>query len=269
MEEGERIMKVKANGIQMNYQLTGAKGAPVVMLSHSLGSSLAMWDPQMKALEPHYTVLRYDIRGHGSTDAPSGAYTLDQLAEDAICLMDALGIKMVHWVGLSLGGMIGQCLALKHGHRIQSLVLCDTAASIPPETLPMRQERINIAREKGMEALLRPTLERWFTPSYLAKNPPELDLIRKQFLATPVSGYIGCSQAILGLNYLERLSEIKVPTLIIVGEEDPGTPVEASRAMHERIRNCRLRVLPSASHLSNVEQAEAFNSALLSFLQAL
>jgi 3-oxoadipate enol-lactonase len=261
-------MKIKANGIQMNYELTGAKDATVVMLSHSLGSSLAMWNPQMKAIDPHYRVLRYDTRGHGGSDAPSGAYTLDQLADDAIGLMDALDIKMVQWVGLSMGGMIGQCLALKHAYRIQSLVLCDTAATIPPESLPMRKERIKTAREKGMKALLQPTLERWFTSSYLSKNPPEVEFIRKQFLATPVAGYIGCSEAILGLNLLERLSEIKVPTLIIVGEEDPGTPVAASKAMHERIPNSRLLVLPCASHLSNIEQAEAFNSALLSFLEA-
>ncbi len=260
-------MKVKANDIHVNYKMTGKEGAPVVMLSHSLGSSLVMWNPQTEALEPHYRVLRYDIRGHGRSDAPAGAYTLDQLGDDAIGLLDALAIELVHWVGLSLGGMIGQCLALNHADRLQSLVLCDTAAIIPKDTQPMRSERINTARKKGMEALVQSTLERWFTPPYLSQNPPEVELIREHFLATPVAGYTGCSEAILGLNYLERLPEIKIPTMIIVGEEDLGTPVAASEAMHKRISNSRLVVLPSAAHLSNIEQAEAFNSVLLRFLE--
>jgi 3-oxoadipate enol-lactonase len=260
-------MKIKANGIHMNYQLSGKDGAPVVVLSHSLGSSLAMWDPQIKCLEPHYRVLRYDTRGHGGSDAPKGAYTLDQLGDDAIGLLDSLGIDVVHCVGLSMGGMIGQCLALNHTDRLRSLALCDTAAIIPEDAQPVWQERMDTARDKGMQALVRETLERWFTLPYLSQNSYGVELIRNQFLATPVAGYIGCSEAIRGLNYLERLSEIKIPTLIMVGEDDPGTPVAASEAMHERIPGSRLVVIPSAAHLSNIEQKEAFNSALTGFLK--
>jgi len=259
-------MLIKVNDIQMNHEVSGKEGAPVVMLSHSLGSSLVMWKPQMRALEPHYQVLRYDTRGHGGTDAPTGPYTLEQLGEDAIGLVDALGIEVVHWVGLSLGGMIGQYFALNQPHRLRSLVLCDTAAFMPKDGQAMRQERIETARSKGMQALLEPTLERWFTPPFVKQDPREVTLIRNQFLATPVAGYIGCSEAIKGLNYLDRLSEIKIPTLIIVGEDDPGTPVATSKAMHERIPDSKLVVLPSAAHLSNVEQADAFNTALLDFL---
>ncbi len=260
-------MKIKANGIQMNYQLSGKEDGPVVVLSHSLGSSLAMWDPQMEILEARYQVLRYDTRGHGGTDAPEGAYTLDQLGNDAIGLLDALGIDVVHWVGLSMGGMIGQCLALNHTDRLRSLALCDTAAIIPDEAQPVWKERMDTARDKGMQALVQETMKRWFTLPYLGKNPGGVELIRKHFLDTPVSGYIGCSEAIRILNYLENLSDIKIPTLIMVGEDDPGTPVAASEAMHERIPGSRLVVLHSAAHLSNIEQAEAFNSALMGFLQ--
>jgi len=260
-------MKAKVKGEQINYELSGKAGAAVVMLSHSLGSSLVMWEPQMRALEPDYQVLRYDIRGHGSTDAPTGPYTLEQLGEDAIGLVDALSIDGVHWVGLSLGGMIGQYLALNQPHRLRSLVLCDTTAIIPKEGQTVRQERIETARNKGMQALLQPTLERWFTPPFMKQNSQELILIRNQFLATPVAGYIGCSEAIKGLNYLDRLCEIKVPTLIIVGEEDPGTPVATAEAMHTRIPDSKLVVLPSAAHLSNVEQADAFNRTVLDFLK--
>jgi 3-oxoadipate enol-lactonase len=262
-------MRIEANGIKMNYELSGKEGAPSVMLSHSLGCSLVMWDPQVQVLETDYQVLRYDTRGHGHSDAPPGAYSLDMLGEDALGLLDALGIERVHFVGLSMGGMIGQYLALNHADRLEKLVLCDTAALLPQEAQPIWQERIELAREKGAEALLEETLERWFTPSFLRQRPPEVERIRQQFLSTPVDGYIGCSEAIRGLNYLERLSEIKTPTLIMVGEEDPGTPVAAAEAMHQRIAGSRLAVLPSAAHLSNVEQAEGFNSALISFLQEL
>ncbi len=260
-------MLIEANGIKMNYELSGKEGAPVVMLSHSLGSSLIMWNLQLEVLEPHYQLLRYDTRGHGESEAPPGAYTFDMLGDDALGLLDALGIEKVHFVGLSMGGMIGQCLALNHPERLENLVLCDTAALLPEEAQPIWQERIEMAREKGMEALVGETLERWFTPSFLRQNPPEVERIRQQFLSTPVDGYMGCSEAIRGLNYLERLSEIKIPTLIMVGEEDPGTPVAAAELMQHRIAGSALVVLPSAAHLSNVEQAAAFNRALISFLQ--
>ena len=259
-------MKIKANGIQINYELSGKDGAPVLMLSHSLGSSLVMWNPQMTALATRYRVLRFDTRGHGGSDAPKGAYTLDQLARDAIGLMNALSLDKVHWVGLSMGGMIGQCLALDYTDRLLSLALCDTSAFVPEESQPVWQERINTALDKGMKPMLDSTMERWFTAPYINENHPEVDIISRQYLATPVSGFIGCCEAIRHLNYLERLSEITIPTLIIVGEEDQGTPVEASEVMHERIPESRLVVLKSAAHLSNIEQSEAFNNALLGFL---
>jgi 3-oxoadipate enol-lactonase len=253
----------------MNYELSGKKGAPVVVLSHSLASSLVMWNPQMDTLNLYFQVLLYDIRGHGDSDTPLGAYTLELLGNDAIGLLDALNINQVHFIGLSMGGMIGQCLALNYPHRLKSLVLCDTASVIPSDAQPIWQERIDKARKKGMEALLEETMERWFTPAFLTKNSQMLALIQKQFLATPVSGYIGCAEAIRKLNYLDRLSEIKMPTLIMVGEDDPATPVSASVAMHERISNSKLVILPSARHLSNVQQTEAFNEALLLFLKNL
>jgi 3-oxoadipate enol-lactonase len=260
-------MRINANGIRMNYELSGKKGAPGVVLSHSLSTNLLMWNPQIDALNPYFQILRYDTRGHGATDAPSGSYTLELLAEDIIGLLDALGMDRVHFVGLSMGGMIGQCLVLNHPHRLKSLVLCDTASTVPAEAQPVWEERLDKVRKKGMEALFEETMERWFTPAFLRQNPPMVKLIREQILATPVAGYIGCAEAIRRLNYLDRISGIKTPTLIMVGEDDPGTPVSASEAMHERISGSNLVVLPSARHLSNVEQTEAFNAALLKFLK--
>ena len=259
-------MKIQANDIQINYELSGRDDAPVVMLSHSLASSLVMWNPQLDVLESKFKVLRYDTRGHGDSDAPEGKYTLELLAADAVALMDALGIDAVHFVGLSMGGMIGQNLALDHGNRLKSLTLCDTAAVMPDEAQPIWQQRIAAAREKGLQDQVDETLERWFTPEYLSQNSPQVEMIRRQILATPVVGYIGCSEAIRYLDNLKRLSEIDIPTLIIVGEEDPGTPVAASEAMQDRISGSKLVVLPDARHLSNIEQSGAFNEALMEFL---
>jgi len=261
-------MLIEGNGIQIHYELLRKTDAPVVMLSHSLACSMVMWNPQLHVLQPHFQVLLYDMRGHGETEATEGAYTLDQLAADAIGLLDVLNIDTVHFVGLSIGGMIGQCLALNHADRLQSLTLCDTAPIIPDEAKPLFQERMHAVRTKGMQALVQGTLERWFTKSYLKRNPPEADLIRHHISTTSVAGYLGCCEAILGLNYLDRLSEIQLPTLIIVGEDDPGTPVEASQSIKERIPHSKLVILPSAAHLSNIEQAEAFNTTLMEFLQA-
>lgn len=262
-------MLIQANGIQMNYEISWEKDAPVVILSHSLGSGLKMWEPQMEALESHFRVLRYDTRGHGGSEVTTGPYTLELLGEDAIGLLDALGFDKVHWVGISMGGMIGQGIALNHPHRLLSLALCDTAAIIAAEAQPIWQERIDMALKKGMESQLQATMERWFTPSFLSLNPLMLTLIKEQFLATPVEGYINCSEAIRRLNYLERLREINLPTLIMVGEDDPGTPVSASEAMHERIQHSKLVILRSARHFSNVEQPEAFNANLIAFLKGL
>jgi 3-oxoadipate enol-lactonase len=259
-------MLIKASGIQTNYILSGKKDGPVVMMSHSLGSSVVMWEPQRAALEAHFRVLRYDTRGHGATEVTPGGYTLDLLAKDAIGLMDALDIKDVHWVGLSMGGMIGQCLGLNHADRVRSLVLCDTSAIVPNGMQPVWQERIDKARTKGMEALVEETMERWFTASYIKKSPEMFKAIRSQFLATPVQGFIGCGEAIRKLNYLDRLSLISKPTLIIVGDDDPAAPVTGIKGIQERIKGSKLAVLPSARHISNVEQAEAFNKTLLKFL---
>ena len=259
-------MKVKANGIETNYALDGPAGAPVVTLSHSLATDFSMWDPQLDALRARYRVLRYETRGHGATEAPGGAYTLDQLAEDARQLLQALGISRTHWVGLSMGGMIGQTLALKHPELFASLSLCDTSSRIPPEAKPLWDERIHTAETKGMDPLVEGTLSRWFTAPFKEKGGPVVETVRQMIKSTPPAGYIGCCQAISGLNLTDRIGAIRVPTMIIVGEDDQGTPVAASKVMNEQIKGSELVILKSAAHLSNMEQPEAFTRALTGFL---
>ena len=261
------MMMIEANGIRLNSELSGIKQAPVVVLSHSLACSMVMWQPQLEMLESRFQVLRFDTRGHGDSEAPTGSYTLEQLVDDATGLLDGLNIERVHWVGLSMGGMIGQGLALRHPGRLESLVLADTAAVIPDDAQPVWQERIDAARNEGMRAVAESTLERWFTPTYLKQNLAEVDQIRQQILATPLSGYIGCSEAIRRLNYLGKLTTIQIPTLIMVGADDPGTPVAASEAMHANIKGANLVVIPAAAHLSNIEQAAIFNSNLMAHLE--
>ena len=260
-------MLIETNGTRIHCKLTGKKQAPVVVLSHSLACSMVMWRPQLDLLESHFRVLRIDTRGHGLSDAPLGSYTMEQLVDDAIGVLDKLDFDRVFWVGLSMGGMIGQGLAISHPGRIERLVLADTASIIPDEAQPVWQERIDAVRNEGMQAVAESTLERWFTPDYLKQTRPEIDQIRQQILDTPVAGYIGCSEAIRRLNYLSRLSEIQKPTLIMVGADDPGTPVAASEAMHARIKGSSLVVIPDAAHLSNIEQAQIFNDSLITFLQ--
>ncbi len=259
--------RIKVDGIHINYEIYGREEGDVLMFSHSLGTNLLMWDPQVKAFRDRYKIICFDTRGHGKSDVPEGPYTLEEMAKDAIGLLDKLGIEKVHWIGLSMGGMIAQAVALNYPERLKSLILCDTAAKVSEEDQPIWQERIDNALKYGMEALLDATLERWFTEPFRKKNPPEVQLIKKLFLSTPVKGFVGCAEAIRKLNYLDRLSEIKLPTLIIVGEEDKGTPVEVSKEMHKRIAGSELIIIPSAAHLSNLEQPEKFNTALADFLE--
>jgi 3-oxoadipate enol-lactonase len=259
-------MKITANGIAMNYTLDGPTGAPVVTLSHSLAANLSMWDPQMPALAARYRVLRYDTRGHGATDAPAAAYSLGQLAEDARALLGALGITRTHWIGLSMGGMIGQTLALATPDLFASLTLCDTSSRIPAEAKPLWSERIKTAETQGMEPLVEPTIGRWFTAPFLTTGKDVVDRVRAMIRSTKPAGYAGCCHAISALDLTDRIAAIKAPTLIVVGEEDQGTPVAASRVMHERIAGSELVILKSAAHLSNMEQPEEFTRAITAFL---
>jgi 3-oxoadipate enol-lactonase len=257
-------MKIKANGIDINYEVEG--DGPVVAMSHSLGCNLHMWDEQARALSPSYTVLRFDTRGHGQTSALEGAYSLEQMADDVKGLLDGLGIKQAHFVGLSMGGMIGQTFALKHPTMVQSLVLCDTTSRYPAAAAPIWEDRIKTVGAKGMAPMVAGTLERWFTAPFRARRPDLMEQIGAMINSTPPAGYIGCCHAIPKINLTDRLQELRCPALVIVGEEDPGTPVAMAREIHAALPGAQLAILRSASHLSNVEQPEAFTQVLLDFL---
>jgi 3-oxoadipate enol-lactonase len=258
-------MKLRANGIEIHYELVGSESAPMVTFSHSLLTNLAMWDPQIAALD-NYRVLRFDTLGHGQSEATPGAYDFELLADDAQSLLNRLGIQKTHFVGLSMGGMIGQELVLKYPERIASLVLCDTRGHSPPQRSKARTERIATARRHGIEPMVERALEGWFSDVFRQRNLEIMDVVRQMIRSTSVDGLIGCTHAIDVQDHTPRLHEISVPTLIIVGEDDRGTPVSESRDMHERISGSELVVLPTARHLSNMERSQEFNQALLTFL---
>jgi 3-oxoadipate enol-lactonase len=263
--EAAEPIKVKAAGITFNCMLEGPEDAPVVTLSNSLATNLHMWDDQMPALA-EYRVLRYDKRGHGGTEAPAGPYTLEMLADDVIALWNALGIEKSHFIGLSIGGMTGQALALKKPPALQSLVLCDTSSYMPPDSGPQWDERIGTAEREGMAALVDATMARWFSENFIANQPEKAEKVRDMIRTTSVAGYVGCCRAIMRLDYTDRLPEIEVPTMVIVGEHDPGTPVAANAVIHEKVPNSEFLVIRDALHLSNMERPDDFNAAVTDFI---
>jgi len=259
-------MKAKANGIELYYEIHGKEGAPWLVLSHSLACSVRMWDPQIAAFRDRCRILNFDTRGHGASGAPPGPYSLEMLAADLKALLETLDVVNPHFCGLSMGGMIGQAFALKYPGVFRTLTLADTTSRYPAEAMPVWEERIRTAETKGLEPLAEPTLQRWFTDNFRRNKPDEINRIRKLILATPVAGYVGCSHAIPKINLTARLKEIRCPILVIVGENDAGTPPAMAREIHDHAPGSKLVVLPDAAHLSNLEQPEAFNRALGEFI---
>ncbi|MDP2238568.1 MAG: 3-oxoadipate enol-lactonase [Burkholderiales bacterium] len=257
-------MKIKTNGIEINYEIAGE--GPWVTLSHSLACNLHMWDEQMTGLTKKYKVLRFDTRGHGLSGAPPGPYSLEQMADDVKGMLDALGIRQTHWVGLSMGGMIGETFALKYPGVFRSMVLADTTSRRPPNADQMWGDRITVAQTQGMEALVESTLARWFTEPYRNAHKDVMARIASDIRNTPVAGFVGCCQAIAKVDLLDRLKEIKCPALVMVGDQDHGTPPEMARQIHENLSGSELLIIPSAAHISNIEQTAVFNQAMFSFL---
>ncbi len=259
-------MHIVANGIRIHYLVEGA--GPWLVMSHSLGCNLSMWDHEAQALAGRFRVLRFDTRGHGDTDAPTAAYTPDQLADDLQALLDALGIGRCHFMGLSMGGMIAMTHALKYPDRFDRLLLCNTSSRIGAEAVPIWQQRIETVRTSGMEPIVQPTLARWFTEPFRLAHPDVMATVARMIRSTPSEGYIGCCHAIPKIDLTARLGAIGCPTLVIAGDQDVGTPVEMARAIQLGIAGAQLAVLPRAAHLSNLEHPEAFGRLIADFLGA-
>src|SRR5258708_23495849 len=254
-------MKASANGIEINYEIHGEEGAPWLVLSHSLACTVRMWDPQIAAFKDRYRILAYDMRGHGKSAAPSGPYALEQLADDVLRLLEILKSQKAHFCGLSIGGMIGQRLALKQAGPCDRLVLADTTHTQNADAIKQWEERIRIAQTAGMAALVESTMERWFTAPF--RGSPAAQRIAGLIANTPVAGYVGCGQAIMKLNTTARLKDIELPVLAIAGEQDGAAP--GTRYIGEHVPGAKYVGIPQAAHIANVEQAAAFNQALEGF----
>lgn len=259
-------MKIKANGIDINYQIDGPDGAPWIVFSNSLATSTAMWDEQAAALKDSFRVLRYDQRGHGGTEAPAGRYAFDTLLADALGLMDALSIQKAHFAGLSMGGATALGLAQRHSERFGRIIVCDSPCQSTPQSSQQWEERIAIAQKDGIAALVEPTVTRWFPPDTIAKNPPYLDKIRAMFRGTPVNGFIGCAAALADHDYASAIATVKNPVLFLVGEKD--APAPAMRKLNEKLPGSRYVELRGAGHISNMDRPAEFNRAVREFLAA-
>lgn len=252
------------DGCRIAFSLSGPADAPVLVLSNSLGTSMAMWEAQAASFSEHFRVLRYDTRGHGGSDAPAGAYSLDRLGRDVIELADFLGITTFSFCGLSLGGMTAQWLGVRAPERLERLVIANSSAFMGPPSA--WDTRIDTVRRDGMSAMSRPVLERWFTSAFAADATRTAEILRV-LETTSAEGYAGCCAAIRDMDLRPVLALIRTPCLIIGGAQDPATPPTHTRDLHEGIVGSHCIVF-NAAHLSNIEQPDLFTRAVIDFLLA-
>ncbi|MET4165898.1 MULTISPECIES: 3-oxoadipate enol-lactonase [Gordonia] len=250
---------------QVHAVVTGRPDGPAVVLSNSLGSTHRMWDAQIAALEERFRVVRYDTRGHGDSPVPPGPYSIDDLADDVIGLLERLDIERAHLVGLSLGGMTMMRVAARNPERVNRLALLCTAAYLPPAQ--GWTDRAALVRADGTSAVAAAVVQRWFTPGYLAANTEAQQGYEAMVAATPTEGYAACCEAIAAMDQRAELSSIIAPTLAIAGADDPATPPDLLRDIVDAVPNGRLLVVPDSAHLANAEQPGTITPALLEHLE--
>ena len=239
---------------------SGPADAPAILFSNSLGTTHRMWDAVVAELSADYRCLRYDTRGHGTSTAGRAGFEIEDLAADALDILGHFGVGQVHFAGLSLGGMTGQALAVKAPERLASLTLMATTAFMPPASA--WNDRAALVRREGTEAIVEATLQRWFTPSFIAGSPATVARVASEFCQINREGYAACCEAIGRMDLRPLIGQIAIPTLIIAGADDPATPVAMSEAMRDSIASSRLKVLGQAAHLLAIEQPEAVIDAL-------
>lgn len=253
-----------ANGVSLHYEIVGPAAAPVVVFAHSIGATMAMWDAQVAALSGRYRCLRYDTRGHGGSEVVADPATVDDLADDLAGLLDALDIPKAHVVGLSLGGMTGQAFALRYPDRLGRLALLATSAEMDKAAW---RQRIETVMSEGygpfIDGIMVP---RWFTPGFAAAHPEVIAGFRARMMANDPRGYAACANVIATLDLLPRIAGITAPTMIIVGAEDPATPVAMSEVIRSHVPHAEMVVIPGAAHIVSVEAADRVTEYLDLFL---
>lgn len=247
--------------IALHHEITGALEAPAVLLLNSLGSTMAMWEPQVPELAEHFQVLRCDTRGHGESPVPPGPYAIDDLVDDALALLDNLEIERAHVAGLSLGGMVAMRLAARHPQRVDRLALLCTSAQLgPPETWA---DRAATVRENGTVAVAETVVSRWLTEARRAADPQTTEYLQQMVAATPADGYAACCEAIRVMDQREDLAAISAPTLVVAGDEDPSTPPKHLQTIAAGISGSTLIELPGCAHLATIDAPEAVTAALV------
>ncbi|CAA0234989.1 3-oxoadipate enol-lactonase [Acinetobacter baumannii] len=248
---------------QINYQTFGEPSSPALVFSNSLGTNYGMWQQQFNALKDQFFVICYDTRGHGSSSTPNGPYTVEQLGEDVIRLLDHLNISKAAFCGISMGGLTGQWLAIHHPNRFSHVVVVNTAAKIGQEQAWL--DRAKLVREQGLQPIAATAASRWFTDPFIQSHPSIVNNLCNDLSAGSAMGYANCCEALAKADVREQLKDIKISVLVIAGTQDPVTTVADGEFMQQRIPQSKLAEI-DASHISNVEQPEVFNKILKDFL---
>jgi 3-oxoadipate enol-lactonase len=259
-------MQINVNGIDTRYVLSNEGGGPWLTFVHQLGGDLSVWDQLAGYFRDDFTVLRYDVRGHGQTVVSNEPFSVEDLSQDLRTLLDTLGVQKTHIVGMSMGGMIAQQFALDNPARIDTLTLTDTHAGTPPNGRAVWEQRATTARAEGVGALAQGTMERWLTSGFRDAHPEVVEQIREVFENTSSEGYARACIALRDFDVRSRLTEITLPTLAVAGRHDAGTPPAATQEIANAIRGARFELL-DAAHLAPIEQSQRFTALLESFLQ--
>lgn len=252
--------------MELSYEIEGPSDGPVLLLAHGLATDREMWGDVARLLSRTYRVVRYDSRGHGASPVGPASFTLRDLAQDVIRLLDKLGVERAHFAGLSMGGMVGMALAISDPRRLFSLIVCDARGDAPQAYRVSWDDRIRTVREGGVEAVVEPTLSRWFTDAFL-QDADAVARARAMMLRTSADGYCRSAEALKGLDCTPHLVGLRLPVLFLVGEQDTGAPVETMRAMHEVTPGSHFVTVPRAGHISAMEQPALVASAIRTFLQ--
>ena len=257
---------IDSNGAKIHTLVDGRDGAPWVAFIHSLGTNASLYDGQIPALAEHFRILRYDMRGHGRSSAPPGPYSMDTLVGDLLGLFAPLRIARAHLVGISLGALTAIAAAQRNAPQIASIAFCDSRADMPADFIKAIDDRNAIVRQQGMGAIAAAMAERWLTVATIVNKQGVAEKVSQMVQSASVEGFVACTAAIKGNRILERLSAVRVPSLFIAGDQDPGLPTEVMHRMQVQVPGSEFSVLVGASHLSNLDQPHSFNNVLLTFL---
>ena len=252
-----------SNDAQINYQTIGDASKPAIVFSNSLGTQFSMWQPQMDALQHDFYIVCYDTRGHGQSSAPKGPYSIDQLGTDVIHLLDHLHIDKAIFCGISMGGLTGQWLAIHHPDRFSHVMVCNTAAKIGQETAWL--ERAKLVREQGLDDIASTAASRWFTQGFIEQHADIVTTLSNHLAAGSAEGYASCCEALSKTDLRGQLKDIGIPVLVVAGSQGPVTTVADGQYMVNKIRSSALFEI-NASHISNIEDAKAFNQAIYDFV---